>query len=144
MLLQLLLGYVCYLYHFVLLIKAKSEEKALPVSESPALVIKPEETEEKPVEKEIPAPVEKLVIVPAKENQIVVAPVEQIVPTVPVAKTSVKKENIQYKIRWGDTLWDISDAYYRTPWKYSKIANYNRIRNPDYIISGTTIIIPAE
>ena len=126
------------------LAKAKSGEKALPVSESPALVIKPEETEEKPVEKEIPAPVEKLVIVPAKENQIVVAPVEQIVPTVPVAKTSVKKENIQYKIRWGDTLWDISDAYYRTPWKYSKIANYNRIRNPDYIISGTTIIIPAE
>ena len=59
-------------------------------------------------------------------------------------QTSVKKENIQYKIRWGDTLWDISDAYYRTPWKYSKIANYNRIRNPDYIISGTTIIIPAE
>ena len=82
------------------LAKAKSGEKALPVSESPALVIKPEETEEKPVEKEIPAPEEKLVIVPAKENQIVVAPVEQIVPTVPVAKTSVKKENIQYKIRW--------------------------------------------
>ena len=126
------------------LAKAKSGEKALPVSESPALVIEPEEAEEKPVEKEIPVPEEKLVIVPAKENQIVVAPVEQIVPTVPVAKTSVKKENIQYKIRWGDTLWDISDAYYRTPWKYSKIANYNRIRNPDYIISGTTIIIPAE
>ena len=128
--------------------KGKPVEKVLPDSEPLVLAVetkKPvEKAEEKTAENKMPAPVEKQVIVPAKENQVVVAPVEQIVPSVPVAKNSAKKENIQYKIRWGDTLWDISDAYYRTPWKYSKIANYNRIRNPDYIISGTTITIPAE
>ena len=80
---------------------------------------------------------------PAKENEIVVPPTPQVVPVVPAAKPESKK-NISYKIKWGDTLWDISDAYYRNPWKYRKIANYNRIRNPDHIIAGTTIIIPAE
>ncbi|WP_246473245.1 LysM peptidoglycan-binding domain-containing protein [Treponema parvum] len=80
---------------------------------------------------------------PAKENEIVVPPTPQVVPVVPAAKPESKK-NISYKIKWGDTLWDISDAYYRNPWKYRKIANYNRIKNPDHIIAGTTIIIPAE
>lgn len=79
----------------------------------------------------------------AKENEIVVSKTPQVVPVVPPAPPKENK-NITYKIRWGDTLWDISDAYYRNPWKYSKIANYNRIKNPDYIISGTTIVIPAE
>jgi len=49
-----------------------------------------------------------------------------------------------YRIKWGDTLWDIADAYYKNPWRYPRIARYNNIKNPDYIISGTTIRIPAE
>ena len=53
-------------------------------------------------------------------------------------------EDIHYKIVWGDTLWDISNAYYKTPWKYKRIANYNGIKNPDHIISGNWILIPAE
>jgi LysM repeat protein len=49
-----------------------------------------------------------------------------------------------YKIRWGDTLWDISEAFYRNPWLYPRIARFNNIRNPDFIISGRTIRIPPK
>jgi len=35
-------------------------------------------------------------------------------------------------------------AYYRNPWLYPKIAAANSIKNPDLIISGTTIWIPAK
>jgi LysM repeat protein len=53
-------------------------------------------------------------------------------------------DGVTYRIRWGDTLWDISEAFYRNPWLYSRIARYNGIRNPDLIISGTTIRIPPK
>lgn len=81
---------------------------------------------------------------PAKEDAIVVA--ETPAAVVPAAPEPVpeKLPDIRYKIKWGDTLWDISNAYYKTPWKYKKIAKYNKIRNPDRIISGRYILIPAE
>ncbi|MDR0404023.1 MAG: LysM peptidoglycan-binding domain-containing protein [Treponema sp.] len=47
-------------------------------------------------------------------------------------------------MRWGDTLWDISEAFYRNPWLYPSIVRYNRIRNPNLIVSGTEITIPAR
>ena len=83
----------------------------------------------------------------AKEDEVVVVTEPEIVETVvpePTPEPEVKPADIVYKIKWGDTLWDISEAYYKTPWKYPKIARYNNIRDPDYIISGTTISIPAE
>ena len=95
------------------------------------------------VPEQVLPPPEKPQIPEAKENEIVVSPTPQIVPSVPPAPPK-EDTDITYKIRWGDTLWDISEAFYRNPWKYSKLANFNRIKNPDYIISGTTIIIPAE
>jgi hypothetical protein len=49
---------------------------------------------------------------------------------------------VWHKVRWGDTLWDISILYYRNPWYYGKIARANGIRNPDKIIAGTLIRIP--
>ena len=51
-------------------------------------------------------------------------------------------EGIRYQIRWGDTLWDIADTYYRNPWLYPRIAKYNNITDPDFIVSGTYITIP--
>ena len=60
------------------------------------------------------------------------------------APAVIPKGGVVYRIRWGDTLWDISEAFYRNPWLYSRIARYNGIRNPDLIISGTTIRIPPK
>ncbi|MDR0382771.1 MAG: Hsp70 family protein [Spirochaetaceae bacterium] len=49
---------------------------------------------------------------------------------------------IKYRLRWGDTLWDVSQAAYRNPWYYRYIARYNGIRNPDRVISGRIITVP--
>jgi hypothetical protein len=66
-------------------------------------------------------------------------------PAPPVASyrvpATIPQEGISYQIRWGDTLWDISEAFYRNPRLYTRIARTNGIRNPDHIISGTTIRI---
>ena len=82
--------------------------------------------------------------VEAKEEEIVVAPEpEQVVPEAP--KEPIKKAgDTLYTIKWGDTLWDISDAYYKTPWEFQMIADYNNISDPDYIVSGTTIKLPPK
>ncbi|MDR1212229.1 MAG: LysM peptidoglycan-binding domain-containing protein [Spirochaetaceae bacterium] len=69
-------------------------------------------------------------------------------PPAPVSSYAVPqtipREGAVYRIRWGDTLWDISEAFYRNPWLYPRIARFNNIRNPDLIISGTTIRIPPK
>lgn len=51
---------------------------------------------------------------------------------------------VRYKVKWGDTLWDLSETYYKTPWLYKKIADYNKIKNPNLIIAGTYIDIPPK
>jgi hypothetical protein len=69
-------------------------------------------------------------------------------PPPPVASynvpATIPREGVDYRIRWGDTLWDISEAFYRDPWLYPRIARHNNIRNPNYIISGRTIRIPPR
>jgi len=69
-------------------------------------------------------------------------------PPAPVASYNVPsvipKEGVPYKLRYGDTLWDVADAFYRNPWLYTRIAQFNNIRNPNQIISGTTIIVPPK
>lgn len=69
-------------------------------------------------------------------------------PPPPVASynvpATIPREGVEYRIRWGDTLWDISEAFYRNPWLYPRIARHNNIRNPDLIISGRTIRIPPR
>jgi hypothetical protein len=94
---------------------------------------------------------------PAKIETPAPAAVEQPAPEPPAAvaeapkapepaKKAVvfKKPGVTYKIRWGDTLWDLSYAYYRDPWVYMRIAKANKIKNPDLIISGHKIWIPAK
>jgi hypothetical protein len=58
--------------------------------------------------------------------------------------TAIPRGGVMYKIRWGDTLWDISEAFYRNPWLYPNIVRFNNIRNPDLIVSGKTIRIPPR
>lgn len=64
--------------------------------------------------------------------------------TPPVPAGTAKAPGVWYKVRWGDTLWDLSIAYYRTPWLYGNIAKANKLANPDLIISGTWIYIPPR
>ena len=69
-------------------------------------------------------------------------------PPAPVSSYKVPavipKEGHPYTLRWGDTLWEISEAFYRNPWLYPRIARFNNIRNPDYIIAGKTIRVPPK
>ena len=93
--------------------------------------------------KEENQPVEEIVPEAKEDEVVVVTEPEKVIPESPV-EPEVKPQNITYKIKWGDTLWDIADTYYKNPWRYRKIAGFNNIKNPDYIISGTTIEIPVE
>lgn len=95
----------------------------------------PEIEEETPVVETVPE---------AKEEEIVIVEkAEEVIPEQPPVAEE-KPQDITYKIKWGDTLWDIADTYYKNPWRYKYIAKFNGIKNPDYIISGTYITIPAE
>ena len=82
--------------------------------------------------------------VPAKENEIVVATVpSQVIPEPPM-KNVKKIPDYKYTVVWGDTLWDIANAYYKNPWRYTYLAEYNHLRNPNLITAGSVILIPAE
>ena len=106
-------------------------------AEKPVEVVQPVEIEE-------PEPEPEPEIIEAKEEEIVVVDEPEKIAPEPPKEPEIKPEDITYKIKWGDTLWDIADAYYKNPWNYKKIARYNGIKNPDYIISGTYIKIPAK
>lgn len=80
----------------------------------------------------------------AKEDEVVVIEKAEDVKPLPPPAAETKPAGVTYKIKWGDTLWDIADTYYKNPWRYKKIASYNNIKNPDHIISGTVITIPSE
>ena len=125
-------------------------------------------TEEKPAELEVAKKIEpsneqgdtvdKIVIEPdassvvpssvsapsAEEDKIVIAPDASKV--VPVAKPELttKKDAIKHHVKWGDTLWDISETYYKNPWRYPVIADYNNIPNPDFIVAGKDLLVPSE
>ncbi len=88
------------------------------------------------VAEETPPPVE-------TEETPVATPVEE-ETVVPAEPEPAPASAVQYKIVWGDTLWDLADAYYRDPWLYTRIAAHNRIRNPNLIIAGTRIEIPPK
>jgi hypothetical protein len=106
-------------------------------------------------------PVEKVEIPPPRQSGVGQEPPVIRAPDVPVragapatrkrppapvssyrAPSVIPAGGILYKLRWGDPLWDVSQAFYRTPWRYRYLANYNGIRNPDRIIAGRTIKIP--
>lgn len=112
---------------------------------------KPNFVEKKDVEPTVTVPVESLEkelpflekedLTSAKENEIVITP-EPVVPEIPEPKVEVAPAKVIYRIKWGDTLWDLAESYYQNPWLYPKIAKANNIKNPDVIISGTDIEIP--
>ncbi|MDR2404670.1 MAG: LysM peptidoglycan-binding domain-containing protein [Spirochaetaceae bacterium] len=133
---------------------AKQPETVSPAAEIPvetAIQPAPAKTEPPPGPVEIAPPDEPVIIKappPQSEPAAEAAPVKRQRPAPPVASykvpATIPPGGVPYKIRWGDTLWDISEAFYRNPWLYPRIARFNTIRNPDLIISGTTIRIPPR
>lgn len=100
-----------------------------------APVNKDESQTKKPVQTESIAGKEDTIVIAAKPSAVV--------PTRPEKSGNVPAD-IRYQVVWGDTLWDISNAYYKNPWRYPRIAEYNSIKNPDFIRSGQILLIPAE
>ncbi len=134
---------ICIIAVLLLLLVVPSKYNLLGKrkAEPPLNVFVPLENEED-VEEEVSPPVE----TEAREDEIVVITEPEVVETVEPEVPPVPEvpKSVTYKIKWGDTLWDIADAYYKNPWRYHRIARYNGIKNPDYIISGTTIELPKE
>lgn len=89
------------------------------------------------IQETVPEPAPEPLLPPEPEPE----PEPAVVETVP-AEPVAEEEGFWYKIRWGDTLWDLANTYYRNPWLYGRISRYNGIKNPDLIISGTMIYIP--
>jgi hypothetical protein len=47
---------------------------------------------------------------------------------------------IQHQVRSGDTLWDLSDSYYGSPWYWPQVWSQNpQVSNPHYIYPGDLI-----
>jgi nucleoid-associated protein YgaU len=66
-------------------------------------------------------------------------------PAAPDSSASQDKQpgpGVWYSIVRGDNLWNLSKSFYRTPWRFRKIAEENNIRNPDLIYAGNRIYIP--
>ena len=126
--------------------QAPSVPQATPVPQAP-VPVQPAAPPPAPVSQPVtPAP-PPVIQAPTAPSQRA-APVNRTRPVPPVASyrvpSVIPREGVQYRIRYGDTLWDIAEAFYRNPWLYPRIARFNNIRNPDFIISGTTIRVPPR
>lgn len=80
----------------------------------------------------------------AVEDKIVIAPDASKVVPVSKPELTIAKEDVKHRVKWGDTLWDISETYYKNPWRYPRIAKHNKLKNPDVIIAGSDLMIPYE
>jgi nucleoid-associated protein YgaU len=85
------------------------------------------------------------VVIKAPASPAAPSTVKRVRPPAPVMSYRVPavipRNGVVYQIQWGDTLWDISAAFYRNPWLYPRIAKDNRIRNPDKIYAGRNLRI---
>ncbi len=79
----------------------------------------------------------------AVEDVIVIVDTPSVVPA-PPPQAARESRAVKYKVKWGDTLWDIAQSYYNNPWLYKRIAAVNNISNPDYIVAGTILTIPPQ
>jgi outer membrane biosynthesis protein TonB len=95
-----------------------------------------------------PAPAQTPPVISAPAQPRPPVAVQRTRPPAPVSSykvpASIPQDGVAYRVRWGDTLWDIAAAFYRNPWLYPRIARHNGIRNPDLIVSGRTIRIPPK
>jgi hypothetical protein len=52
--------------------------------------------------------------------------------------------SIEYRIRRGDTLWDLANSFYGNPWLYPTLAETNRIPDPDLIFAEDKLTVPGD
>lgn len=55
---------------------------------------------------------------------------------------SATQQAVKYRVKAGDTLWKIAQAYYRDGSQYTRIASANGISNPSLITVGQLLTIP--
>ncbi|GHV53682.1 hypothetical protein AGMMS49579_12870 [Spirochaetia bacterium] len=127
---------------------APAQAPAQPVTPPPAQPVAPAQAPVQPVTPPPPPVIEAPPVVsqpvspakPAASRERTQAPVWSY--KVPAA---IPPGGVSYKIRWGDTLWDIAGAFYRDPWQYHRIVRDNRgnsaIITANHIISGKNITI---
>lgn len=125
------------------MLAAKSAPAQAPAVEAPAVpavepVAEPTPEPAATTEPATPPPAE----TPATETPTATVVEEPAAPVQPEPAPEAKETKL--KLKWGDTLWDISEAYYKNPWLYPKIAKFNKIKNPNLIIAGTYINIPPK
>jgi nucleoid-associated protein YgaU len=128
-----LLGFVIYKFA-ILPAQTTRAEGAPAVAAQPAPAPTPAPAQ---IEPPTPAPAQ------AAEPAPAVAPAPA-APPPSKKEIAFKKPGVNYTIKWGDTLWDLSYAYYRDPWVYMRIAKANKVKNPDLIICGDKLWIPAK
>lgn len=118
--------------------------EAVKPEEMPAAAMMGETPAVKPAEAVKPAaaapaakPAEKAAPTPAAVKPAVV----QAPPAVKGAGFAVAKT---HTVTGGDTLWDLSNKYYKDPYKWGKIynANLSTVANPDLIYPREELVIP--
>lgn len=50
----------------------------------------------------------------------------------------------QYVVETGDTLWNISERLFGSPFEYAQIAELNRLSDPNHILPGTVLLLPKS
>ncbi|MEX2443933.1 MAG: Hsp70 family protein [Alkalispirochaeta sp.] len=60
------------------------------------------------------------------------------------SNTPADSDSVEYRIRRGDTLWDISETFYGTPWLFPELAEANEISNPNLIFAESDLEIPEQ
>lgn len=67
-----------------------------------------------------------------------------IIPAKKNIKESIKPAQKKYIVSQGDTLWSISERYYKTGFKWQEIATANGILNPSQLSVGSMLSIPND
>ena len=116
------------------------KKDAPPQAENIVTVEPPSQLQMQPPPEEPAKPEENTIVIIEKET----VENREVVPEKAEPAPEAKPQAVRYRIKWGDTLWDLSDSYYRNPWLYPIIARENKIKNPDVIIAGTYIMIPPR
>ncbi|MDH5355178.1 MAG: LysM peptidoglycan-binding domain-containing protein, partial [Gammaproteobacteria bacterium] len=84
---------------------------------------------------------------PESDLPTLILPIEDIQPVENNNELSVitpkplKSETIIYTVVKGDTFWAIAERFVNNPYKYTELAEQNKIMNPDRIYPGNKIRI---